>query len=175
MEGSKKICGKSPSLHEDQLQRAVVGIVNEMIEEPERVEMAIRQTMEQCRTEIGEIDVSIAETTTEIENISTRRDEILEIITGAAFDQFKEELRYLNRRELEGKDRLEQLQIQKEGIQLRIKKAVTAREMFMNMMPLECFDEEVVPKLVERIDVVSKTEIRVVFRGGVEVEGKVEK
>ncbi len=175
MEGSKKICGKSPSLHEDKLQRAVVGVVNEMIEEPERVEMAIRSAMEQCRTEITEIDIFIAETTTEIQSIGTRRDEILEIITGAAFDQFKEELRDLNRRELEGKDRLEQLQIQKESVQLRIKKAVTAREMFSCMMPLECFDEEVIPKLVERIDVVSKTEIRIVFRGGVEVEGKVEK
>jgi hypothetical protein len=113
--------------------------------------------------------------TAEIERIGTRWDEILEILTGEAFDRLKEELRDLNRWELEGKERLEQLQIQKGSIQLRTKKAVTAREMFMNMMPLESFDEEVIPKLVERIDVVSKTEIRVVFRGGVKVRGSVDK
>lgn len=45
----------------------------------------------------------------------------------------------------------------------------------MNMMPLDCFDDNLIPKLVERIDVVEKNAIRVVFRGGVEVEGTVEK
>ena len=45
----------------------------------------------------------------------------------------------------------------------------------MNMMPLDCFDDNLIPKLVERIDVVGKQKIKVVFRGGVEVEGTIEK
>ncbi|MEE5994734.1 MAG: hypothetical protein V3G42_16145 [Oscillospiraceae bacterium] len=43
------------------------------------------------------------------------------------------------------------------------------------MMLLNEFDEKMIPKLVERIDVKSKTEILVVFRGGVEVANTVEK
>ncbi len=43
------------------------------------------------------------------------------------------------------------------------------------MAPLAEFDETLIPKLIERIDVVDKITIRVVFRGGLEVEGAVEK
>ncbi|MBQ8922704.1 MAG: hypothetical protein IJ060_11210 [Oscillospiraceae bacterium] len=117
----------------------------------------------------------MTEISDEIEKICTRRDDILEIITGTASEQFKAELKELNGREPELKGELEQLQIKKESVQLGIKKAVTARELFMNMMPLREFDDNVIPKLVERIDVVEKKAIRVVFRGGVEVEGTVEK
>ena len=45
----------------------------------------------------------------------------------------------------------------------------------MNMMPLREFDDNVIPKLVQRIDVDDKMMIRVVFRGSVDVEGMVEK
>ena len=117
----------------------------------------------------------MADTNARIEQISKRRDEILEVITGAAFEQFKEELKDMNGQELVAKHSLEQLQIRKEGVQLRIKKTVTARELFANMTPLAEFDEALIPKLVERIDVVDKETIRVVFRGGLEVEGAVEK
>ncbi len=117
----------------------------------------------------------MTEISDEIEKICTRRDDILEIITGAAFEQFKAELKELNGRELRSKEKLEQLQIRKEGVQLGIKKAVTARELFANMMPLRELDDNLIPKLVERIDVVGKQKIKVVFRGGVEVEGTVEK
>ena len=81
----------------------------------------------------------------------------------------------MNGRELAGKEKLEQLQIRKEAVQLGVKKIVTARELFVNMMPMTEFDNSMIPKLVERIDVVNKKTIRVVFRGGVEVEGTVEK
>ena len=69
----------------------------------------------------------------------------------------------MNGQELAAKHGLEQLQIRKEGVQLRIKKAVTARELFANMAPLAEFDDTLIPKLVERIDVVDKITIRVVF------------
>ena len=81
----------------------------------------------------------------------------------------------MNGKEHAAKNSLEQLQIRKEGVQLRIKKAVTARELFANMAPQSEFDDTLIPKLIERIDVVDKGSIRVVFRGGLEVEGKVVK
>ena len=146
-----------------------------MIDDPERVETAIIDTMEKFRTEISEIDAEIEKTNAEIEGICKRRDDILEVITGEAFEHFKKELKGMNGRELAGKEKLEQLQIRKEAVQLGVKKIVTARELFVNMMPMTEFDNSMIPKLVERIDVVNKKTIRVVFRGGVEVEGTVEK
>ena len=76
---------------------------------------------------------------------------------------------------MDAKENLEQLQLRKERTQLTIKKVVTARELFANMMPLNAFDDITLPKLVERIDVISKNKIKVVFCGSVEVEGTVEK
>ena len=175
MEGVRSRCKNSPSFHEDKLHIAILTIVNDMIGDPERVETAIMSTLDKYRTEIAEIDQKIADTNAEIEQIGKRRDEILEIITGAAFEQFKTELRDMNGQELAAKHSLEQLQIRKEGVQLRIKKTVTARELFANMAPQAEFDETLIPKLIERIDVVDKESIRVVFRGGLEVEGAVEK
>lgn len=175
LDHGKKLCSRGASIHEDKLQRTVLMIVNDMIENPDAVENAITDTMEKCRTEIESIDTEMAEIAAEIERIGARRNDILEVITGAAFEQFKTELKEMNGRELELKGKAEQLQIRKEGVQLGIKKAVTARELFMNMMPLNEFDDSMIPKLVERIDVVDKKTIRVVFRGGVEVEGTIEK
>lgn len=171
----KKFCSHGVSIHEDRLHRAVLAIVNDMIDDPERVETAIIDTMEKFRTEISEIDAEIEKTNAEIEGICKRRDDILEVITGEAFEHFKKELKGMNGRELAGKEKLEQLQIRKEAVQLGVKKIVTARELFVNMMPMTEFDNSMIPKLVERIDVVNKKTIRVVFRGGVEVEGTVEK
>jgi len=72
----------------------------------------------------------------------------------------------LNSQELELKAKAEKLQI---------KKAVTARELFSNMLPLREFDDITIPKLIERINVTDKEHIRVIFCGGVETEVTVEK
>ena len=170
-----RICSKGASLHEDKLQNAVVAIVNDMIENPEKVEVAILEAMNQFRTEITEIDTQLMDISTELERISTRRDDILTVITGEAFEQFKTELKDLNGQELELKAKAEKLQIKKENVQFSIKKAVTARELFSNMLPLREFDDITIPKLIERIDVTDKEHIRVIFCGGVETEVTIEK
>ena len=100
---------------------------------------------------------------------------LLIVAIGIVYGGVMKIVAWRNGQELEGKERLEQLQIRKEDVQLRIKKTVTARELFANMAPQAEFDDTLIPKLIERIDVVDKESIRVVFRGGLEVEGTVEK
>ena len=170
-----KLCSEGVSIYEDKLHRTVLTLINEMIDDPERVENAISDTMEKSRTEIEIIDAEMTETTAEVEKICSRRDDILGIITGAAFEQFKNELKEMNIKELNCKEKLEQLQIRKETVQLNIKKAVSARELFSTMSPMDEFDNVMIPRLIERIYVISKDKIKVVFYGGVEAEGAVEK
>ena len=147
-----RICSRGASLHEDKLQNAVTAAVNDMIENPEKVEEAIMETMNQFRTKITEIDTQLMDINTELERISTRRDDILTVITGEAFEQFKTELKDLNSQELELKAKAEKLQIKRDNVQFSIKKAVTARELFSNMLPLREFDDIAIPKLIERIE-----------------------
>ena len=97
------------------------------------------------------------------------------VITGEAFEQFKTELKDLNSQELELKSKAEKLQIKRDNAQFSIKKAVTARELFSNMLLLREFDDITILKLIERIDVTDKEHIKVVFCGGMETEVTVEK
>ncbi|MBR4318770.1 MAG: recombinase family protein, partial [Oscillospiraceae bacterium] len=170
-----RICSRGASLHEDKLQNTVVAVINDMIENPEKVEEAIMETMNQFRTKITEIDTQLMDINTELERISARRDDILTVITGEAFEQFKTELEDLNSQELELKSKAEKLQIKRDNVQFSIKKAVTAKELFSNMLPLREFDDITIPKLIKRIDVTDKEHIKVIFCGGVETEMTVEK
>lgn len=52
---------------------------------------------------------------------------------------------------------------------------MTARELFANMLPLTDFDDNLIPKLIEHVDVMDKTKIRITFRGGLEAEKNVKK
>ena len=81
----------------------------------------------------------------------------------------------MNSQELELKSKAEKLQIRRDNVQFSIKKAVTARELFSNMLPLGEFDDIIIPKLIKRIDVTDKEHIKVVFCGGMETEATVEK
>lgn len=171
----KKMCTKGISVHEDRLHRAVLAIINEMISDPKSVDKAIMSTLEKYREEAGVIDIETVTLAADVEKINTKRNEILEIITGGSFDVLKDELKDLNRRELESKDRLEQLHLKKDELQLNINKVVTARELFISTAPLIEFNDITVPKFVERIEMGKKDEITVTFHGGVEVKEKIEK
>ena len=175
MEHGTRLCSKGVSIHEDKIQNTILSVLNDMIENPEMVETAIMETMDHCRNEITEIDTRKSDLNADIESIHKRRDVILETITGEAFEQFRQELKDLNGRELDDKNELETLELRRERVQLTIKKSVTARELFANMLPLTDFDDNMIPKLIERVDVVDKTKIRITFRGGLVVEGDVEK
>ena len=171
----RRICSKGASVHEDKLQNAIISLVNDMIENLESVENAIMESMNKFRTDIADIDSQLMDIITALERISTRRDDILTIITGAAFEQFRQELKDLNSEELELKSKAEKLQIKRDNVQFSIKKAVTARELFSNMLPLREFDDITIPKLIKRIDVTDKEHIKVIFCGGMETEVTVEK
>ena len=175
LDHGKKVCTKGVSVHEDRLHRAVLAVVNDVIGNRAVAEKAIEETMEKYKAEICTVEAEIAELTSEVEMIDTKRDGILEVISGNSFEIFKDELRALNDREYETKDRLEKLQIRKDAVQLDIKRVITAREIFISAQPVTVFDDIAIRKLVERIEMGKKDEITVTLWGGVKVEGKIEK
>ena len=150
-------------------------VVNEMISNSDAVRKAIEETMNRYREELTALETEITELTSEVEKIETKREEILAMITGSGFEIFKDELKSLNSLEYESRDRLEKLQIRKDAIQLDIKKALAAREIFITTPPLTSFEDATIRNLVEKIEMGKKNEITVIFRGGVEVIGKIEK
>ena len=175
LEHGSRRCAKSPSVHESKLHKAVLSAVNHVIEDVQELNEAVMTSLEKSRAEIISIDAEYRAEFTRLKEIENKRDGILEIITGSTFDRFREELKTLNSSEEECKKKLEELTHQKEKIQHSIQQTTSARELFANMRPLVCFDDVTVRRLVERIEVINKTTIKVVFRGGLEYQTEVEK
>lgn len=130
--------------------------------------------MENTRSEIVKIDEEMDQINKRLSEINSSRDALLADISGTQYEQLNVELRKLNVEENEIKDKLE-LKKRKEMIKHSAQQAAAARVLFANMQPMSCFDDLTVRKLIERITVISKTEITIRFCGGLEVKGTVEK
>lgn len=175
LEHSAKRCAQSPSIHENNLHKAIIGAINSMIENTAKLNESVAAALEKSRIELLEIDTEHKTITTRLSEIGIKRDGILELITGSSFDRFRDELKELNEEESGLEHKLEDISRKRDDIQLSMKQMIFARELYANMQPLTSFDDIVIRRLVERIDVIKKTQIRIVFKGGVELEVEVEK
>ena len=175
LESASISCKKSASIHEDKLHRAVLAIINSMIDNTEKLNAAVQSSIEQTRRDISEIDEQIISVSSRIAEINAMRDTLLGSISGTQFEQLSGELKALNEEEKEHKAKLDALKQQKDCIQRTAQETAAARELFTNMQPMTSFDDMIIRKMIERITVNSKTEITVRFRGGLEVSGAVEK
>ena len=175
LESASISCKKSASIHEYKLHRAILAIINSMIDNTEKLNAAVQSSIEQTRRDISEIDEQIISVSSRIAEINAMRDTLLGSISGTQFEQLSGELKALNEGEKEHKNKLDALKQQKDCIQRTAQETAAARELFTNMRPMTSFDDIIIRKMIERITVNSKTEITVRFRGGLEVSGAVEK
>ena len=175
LESAKITCKKSASLHEDKLHTAILNIINSMIANTDKLNDAVKSSIEESRNGIITIDNEINCITERIAEINMLRDTLLVNISGTQFDRLSGELMAMNEEESELNEKLDELKKRRDKIQLTAKNSAAARELFSNMQPMTSFDDMTVRKIIERITVNSKTEITVRFRGGFEVSGAVEK
>ena len=146
-----------------------------MIRDTEKINTSVAEGLERNRNALALIEIEFSEKSGRIEEINSRCEDILAVITGGSFDKFRDELKTMKEEEGTLKARLEELQRQRDAVQLSMKQAVSAREWFLNMEPLTSFDEVTIRRLIDKIDVISKTKIKIYFNGGAEVEAEVEK
>ena len=175
LESAEITCKKSASLHEDKLHTAILNIINSMIDNTEKLNEAVKCSIEESRNEIVTIDNELHPISEKIAEINTLRDTLLVNISGTQFDRLSGELKAMNEEESELKGKLDELKNRRDKIQLTAKNTAAARELFSNMQPMTSFDDMTIRKIIERITVNSKTEITVRFKGGFEVSGAVEK
>ena len=172
--GTKK-CDKSPSLHEDKLQRAIVKAVNAMIANAETVQETANTRLKAIQAELAVAESEYTDLNERIEEIRTRRDDILEVISGSSFDRFRDELKKLNAVEAEYKRRTDDLVTYREKLLYESRKTTAAQDAFSQMQPMSCFDDLTVRKLVDHMEVISKTKVKIFFHGGLECVADVEK
>ena len=168
-------CKQSPSIHEDNLHRAVVSAINTAIRNASDLTETAEHSISRRQAEILKLGEESAAVTAQLREIESRREDILSLISGDSFDRFRDELKTLNAAEAEYSEKLENLERRQNELQLSIHQTNAAREQFGNMQPIGAFDELIVRRLVEEIIVLSKTKIRVVFHGGLEYGCEAEK
>ena len=165
MENGKK-CPKSPSYHEDVLQKAVLEAVNGVIGSMEAVEDTAESTKKRLTEQSADIDSRIAEINESLAEIERKRDDILSGISGSMFEHISGELKSLSTQESELAAELEQLRTQHDSFRRELLREGAARDTLHGIEPLSEFDDTLLSRILSGISAVSSSTISVTFCGG---------
>lgn len=172
MEGKR--CPKSPSYHEDTLQKAVLTAINGMIGRIQEIDDCAEKSNKRIIVEIGDIENRIREINEKLSDIETERESILSAISGSKFEQMSDELKNLNRQESECARQLEELREQQNDCRRNILREESAGNLLKDLKPLTEFDDTLLGRIIAKIEAVKKTEIKVTFCGGYTVTQEIE-
>ena len=166
----------SPSLHEDKLHKAILSAINEYYNCGDNIKELLKSNIEQALA-----GVSIKETKEiqrRLREIDDARNDYITLIASGTMDEetLDEQFQKLYTEEQELNSRLKALE-DKNNIDNnkrdRIIQALQSIE--NNSCELAEYNDMLVRKLIECIKVKSKTEITVIFKGGIETMVTVEK
>ena len=175
LEHGKKYCTLSPTIHEEKLQTAILQTVNEYLgcrDEIARILKANIGTVLECQ---GQEKILFLEK--RLGEINNARNDIISLIAAGGCDEeiMDSEFAKLYAEEQAINEQLSEL---KSKIKLSAdtkNKIDTAMNMIENeKFELEFFDNVIIRKLIECIKVLNKTELLIIFKGGVEVKVEVE-
>lgn len=176
IDNGKRYCKKSPSLHEDKLHKAILTAINEYYDCKDSIKELLKSNIEQVL-----VGVSVKETKEiqhRLHEIDEARNDYISLIASGAIDEesFDEQFQKLYDEERELNARLEQLKGKstmncQDGS--RLDKALT--EIDNNTYELCQYNDLLTRKIIECIKVVSKTEVQIVFKGGMQVSALVNK
>lgn len=176
LDHGKKYCTDSPTLHEDKLHKAILQAVNEYFG---------------CRNEIAKIlkanigSVLECQEQQEILNLENRlneldkaRNDLILLISEGGGDEnaLDTEFAKIYTEEQSVNEKLAELKKNAEisvNTQSKIDHAMKMLE--HEQFELDVFDNIIIRKLIECIKVLGKTELLIIFKGGVEVKAEIEK
>lgn len=176
LDNGSRYCKKSPSIHEDKLHKAILTAINEYYDCKDSIRELLKANVEQAIAGINMNETkAIQHRLREIDE--ARNDYILLIATGTIDEEsLDEQFQMLYDEEQELNTKLKSLQKQN-NIDLekrsRINKAI--QEIDSNSCELTEYNDLLVRKLIECVKVISKTEIQIIFKGGIDTTVSVEK
>ncbi len=175
LEHGKKYCTLSPTMHEEKLQTAILQAVNEYLgcrDEIAKILKANIGTVLECQ---GQEKILFLEK--RLGELDNARNDIIALIASGGCDEEKMDTEFaklyteehaINEQLLELKGKIKLSADTKNKID-------TAMNMIENeKFELEFFDNVIIRKLIECIKVLNKTEILIIFKGGVEVKAEIE-
>lgn len=175
MEHGKRYCKKSPTLHEEPLHRAIVNALNSYFESEDEIRTILKSNIENvlAGTKSGELKAA-EQRLQEIDE--ARNDYISLIASGAANDDaLDEQFQKLYEEEQELQQKISMLKQQSDITKENNEKMMTILDRIDHT---ECavkeYNDLLVRKTIECIKVISKQEIKIIFKGGFEIKAEIE-
>lgn len=176
LEHGKKYCSDSPTIHEEPLQRAILSAVNEHLgcrEEIAKILKANIGSVLECQGQQKIINLE-----NRLKELDKARNDIISLITSGGCDEDKMDAEF-------AKIYVEEQSINEQLAELKKKAEISSDtqnkiDQAMDMIEhekfeIEVFDNVIIRKLIDCIKVLSKTEILIIFKGGIEVKTIIEK
>ena len=176
LDNGSRYCKRSPSIHEDKLHRAILSAINEYYDCKDSIKELLKSNVEQAL-----VGVSIKETKEiqkRLREIDDARNDYISLIAAGTMDEesMDEQFQKLYTEEQELNSRLKALE---ENNKIDNNKRVRINQTLQNIDNSLCelteYNDMLVRKLIECIKVNNKTEISIIFKGGIEVIVPVEK
>lgn len=176
IDNGKRYCKKSPSIHEDKLHKAILTAINEYYECKDSIKELLKSNVEQALLDINTKETK--EIQQRLREIDEARNDYISLIASGAMDEesFDEQFQKLYDEERELNARLEQLKGKSTmncQAGSRLDKALT--EIDNNTYELCQYNDHLTRKLIECIKVVSKTEVQIILKSGIQLTALVEK
>ena len=176
LDNGSRYCKRSPSIHEDKLHRAILSAINEYYDCKDNIKELLKSNVEHAMA-----GVSLKETKgiqKRLREIDDARNDYISLIAAGTMDEesMDEQFQklYIEEQELNSKLKaLEENNKIDNNKRTRINQAL--KNIDNSLCELTEYNDMLVRKLIECIKVNNKTEILIIFKGGIEVIVPIEK
>lgn len=155
-------CKKAFSYHEDVLHDAVVAAVNSIVGKADLFCAADKDS----RLLMDETEQQITDVNNELAKIEQEREKLIGTVLDDAFLQFSSEIKTLNDREAELFCKLKELKSKHYDIKRKMLKEEAARKQLRELRPIKKFDDDLIYRVISRIEAVGKDKLKITFYGG---------
>ena len=175
LEHGKKYCTDSPTIHEEPLQMAILSAVNEYLDCREEIAKILKANIGSVLECQGQQKIINLEN--RLKELDKARNDIISLITSGGCDEDKmdSEFAKIYAEEQSVNEQLAELKKKAEISADTQDKIDRAMEMIEHeKFEIEVFDNVIIRKLIDCIKVLSKTELLIIFKGGIEVKAIIE-
>lgn len=176
LDHGKKYCSESPTIHEEKLHRAILKAVNEYLgcrEEIAKILKANIGSVLECKNQQEILTLEQRQ-----KELDKARNDLISLIAEGSCDEdtLDAEFEKIHTEEQEIHEKLVELRKNAEISTDTQNKIDSAMDMLAHeQFQVEVFDNVIIRKLIECVKVLSKEELLIIFKGGIEVKAAMKK
>jgi DNA invertase Pin-like site-specific DNA recombinase len=176
LDHGSRFCHKSPSIHEDKLNDAIVNVLNEYYDHSDNVREMIMDNIQTVLTSSSSSELFQAEQ--RLLDIDKARNDFISLLTsgGIEEDSLDQEFQKLFEEEHELNEKVRVLKAQNDEAQNdELRQKEISEVLDDHSCKINEYDDIIVRKLIQCVKVINKSEIKVIFKDGHEVNEEVKR